>query len=282
MAQLEFDYALGPAAGWGDFERRTASIGVLSYLLEPRDAKRRRRIRNGLLAADLEKLTGESRGRTETAQALAAITAGLDLPSLAKTLSSKSYLKALAFDLDKKGKRGTVARGIVSVGLIVKIMHDAAGQGTEQNFGPKRARERITEKYKRNGLFDRNESDLNNAWMRNRPIAHLSAALVEFISDRQLRRFRTAERAVWRRDIVEYLECANYFKHYLHQLQWQPKLRFKYDLLELPVEWSVGRREPKAGVEALERLIARPAKTQPGGKISHFASVPNAKPSAEI
>jgi hypothetical protein len=231
---------------------------VLTYLLEPSDAKRRVRTRNVLLAAELKKLAGESRERTETTQTLSAITTDLiaDLPSIAKRLSSRNYLKTLACDLDEtKGKRGANARGIVSVGLVVKIVHEAARKGTEQNVGPDLARKQIIATYKKNALFDRNESDLKNAWMRNRPIAHLSAALLQYISDRQLKRFRTAERALWRRDIVEYLECANFFQHYLRQLSWQPKLRFKYDLLELPVELGLARREPKAGLEEFERLI---------------------------
>ena len=251
MAQMDVGYALGAAAKWGDFERHVASLTVLSCLREPRDPERQKRMQKVLLEAGLRKLSDDSRKRVETTQSLAAITATVidDLPSIAKALSRKSYLKTLAFDLDAKDKkRGIHARGIVSVGLIVKIVHEAACKGIEQEFGPDQASHQITSSFKKNGLFHRNGSDLKKAWMRNRSIAHLSAALWQYISDRQLKRFRTAERTVWRRDIVEYLEYANFFQHYLRDLSRQPKLRFKYDLLELPVEWQLARREPQKGL----------------------------------
>jgi hypothetical protein len=258
MAHLDFGYALGPLANWGDFERRVATIAVQACLLEPGDDRRRIRLRNVLLAGELDKLANDSLKNPETAQMLAAITADViaDLPSIAKRLSSKNYLKTLSFDLsEKKSKSGSNVRGILSVGLIVKTAHQAAHPGVEQRFGSDQAKKKISAQYKKNALFNRNESDLKNAWTRNRPIAHLSAALLQYVSDRQLKRFRTAERDIWRNDIVEFLEHANYFQHYIRTLSWQPKLRFPYDLLELPAELDLGRREPKGGLEDFERLI---------------------------
>ncbi len=249
MPVIEFGVPLGPASGWGSFERRIAMIGVMSYLLEPKEEARRIGIRRALGAAELNKLARAVGVQPHRARHLAAIRSDAiaEISSIAKRRSAISYRKSLSFDLNEElpnRKSGADIPGILTAGLIVKLASQAARQGEEQRIGPEASKRQISERYEKNPLIVRNDSQLSAAWRRNRPVAHLAAALLQYVSDHKLRQFRTAERTAWRVGIVEFLEHANYFQHYLHDLSRQPTLRFKYDLLELPAEFELARTKP--------------------------------------
>jgi hypothetical protein len=160
-------------------------------------------------------------------------------------------MEALKFNLDADKARGRSKpqfRKIMTAGLIVDFAHQAFRPQQEQSFGPDAAKKEICSKFESNSFFDRNETDLDRDWSKNRAVSHLAAALLHHICDNGLRRFRSAEQRVWRHDIVEFLEYANYFQHFMRGLSKQPSVRFLYDLIELPEYLGLARKKPESAV----------------------------------
>jgi hypothetical protein len=135
-SQIDFGFQLGPCTEWGAFERRLVMSGVMAYLLEPSDEARRAGIRRVLMAGEIAKLESETRSGAQTDQMVVEIKADLarEVKAIATRRSSTTYRRALAFDFDeeKPGRRsGEAIRAILTTGLIVKVMHEAA-KGSEK------------------------------------------------------------------------------------------------------------------------------------------------------
>jgi hypothetical protein len=261
MRPIDFGYDLGPVSAWGQVQRRIATAAVRACLIEPLNGKRRVRVRQTLLAAELKMLEREALAEPPMADLVAAVKADLvgALVYIARQPAKRYLAKGLSFDLDEKNSRRKMGKNmpeIVATGLIVEVVHEAAQPGQEQTVGIDAAKETIRTRFKKNAWFKRHETGLAHAWTQYRPMAHLAAANLRFVWDRDLRRFGGDEVKALRANIVAFLETANYFQHYIRTLSVQPKLRFTYDLAELPPWLNLGRKRPEGDLVVPEGMLA--------------------------
>jgi hypothetical protein len=264
MRPMDFGYDLGPVSGWGRLECRIATAVVRAYLLEPMNDKRRVRICHVLLAAELKMLEKDALAEPSKGELLAPVKADLvaDLMYIARLQGRRYFARKFSFDLDAKKARDKSRKNMretIATGLIVEVAREAARPGEEQTVGIRAAKETIRERYKKNPVFERDETGLDIAWTRYRPVSHLAAALLRYFSDRDLRRFGPAEFRILRAEIVDFLEMANFYQHYIRDLSVQPTLRFSYDLFELPTELGLGRKAPEGALVLPEEVLRKGA-----------------------
>jgi hypothetical protein len=249
---------LGACAKWGDVERRIAAAVIKAHLLEPKAGHRRRQNQLRFLAAEIdeiEPLAGSA--KWSTAPDLRA-SLSLELPLLVRR-SVRTLHNALTFDANNvvpgtkgkgkkaKGKRhGRKIRSIISAGLVVLVMYSRVENGA-RDYTPEAVITLIGKKGKTNSMFLRSEKEVKAAWRRYRPVAHLAAALLQYISEKDLSCFRSREQEEWRSDIVEFLQHAEFFQNFLKNAlpDLKPKLlRTKFDLFQLPVWLGVTPSQP--------------------------------------
>jgi hypothetical protein len=172
----------------------------------------------------------------------------LELPLLAKR-SADTLERALAFDANKatrgkkskgknaKGKRyGRSIREILTAGLIVLVMYSKVARD-EPGYTPDAVIKLIHEHGKTNAMFLRSDKELKAAWRRYRPVAHLAAALLQYLDDHDLTRFRRKQRNEWRANIVEFLQDAAFYQNFLTSTLstlTPRRLRSHFNLIQLP------------------------------------------------
>ena len=267
--------SLGACVKWGDSERRKAVAVVKANLLEPRSEFRRWLDQRIFLAAELdeiEPLVGSA--KESTAPNLRA-SLSLELPLLVSR-SVRTLHNALTFDANNvapgtkakgknaKGKRhGRKIRSILTAGLVVLVMYSRVEEGA-RDYTPQAAIALIGKKGKTNSMFLRSEKEVKAAWHRYQPVAHLAAALLQYISEKDLSCFRSREQEEWRSDIVEFLQHAEFFQNFLKNTLsgLKPKLlRTNFDLFLLPRWLGVTPSHPPP-VKDIAKFVQRGGATQ--------------------
>jgi hypothetical protein len=270
--EMDLPASLGPCAKWGERERRIATAVIEAHLLEPNDELRRRLNQHILLAVEIEDI--EPLNDTQMAERLRApdlrTRLSLELPSLAKR-SADTLKRALEFDADKatrgrkskaknaKGKRyGRATRDILTVGLIVLIMYSSVQAGAK-GYTPDAVMKLIHEQGRTNAMFLRSNKEVKTAWRRYRSVAHLAAALLQYLDDHDLTRFRREQRTEWRSNIVEFLKNAAFYQNFLTNTlpAVRPRrLRSEFDLIQLPTWLEVTPSKP-APLKEIAKFVQR-------------------------
>jgi hypothetical protein len=268
--EMDFLVSLGPCEKWGDGERRIAAAVVKAHLLEPKAVLRRRENQLRFLAAEINEiqpLAGSAKG--STAPDLRA-SLSLELPLLVRR-SVRTLHNALTFDANNvvpgtrakgtkaKGKRhGRKIRGIITAGLVVLVMYSRVKNGA-RDYTPDPVITLIGEKGRTNAMFLRSAKEVRNALRRHLSVSHLAAALLQYIVEKDLSRFRAEEQEEWRSDIVEFLQHAEFFQNFLKNTlaDLKPKLlRTKFNLFRLPSWLGVTPSQP-VPIRDIGRFVQR-------------------------
>lgn len=246
---LDIPNELGSARDWDAFERRVATDVVLAHLLEPSRPQKRSEIRLCLMAAKLDHLKTEAGRDVRRAGIYRAIeTEARDsVSTIARRASSVSFKRSLELDAAQQKKSyqsGSLLRPLLGAAMIVHTLIQEKKNG--RPVGPEAARQLLVSKYRTNPIFEANDKALKEAWSRNRPIAHLAAALLQYISDRTVWRFEGEERMALRSEIVGFLGHAEFFaKFLLDHREGNSKLRFQIDdLMAIPESLQIAAIEP--------------------------------------
>jgi hypothetical protein len=245
---LEVGYEVGAASNWTRFERRLVMSAVMAYLLEPKRLKRRHRIRLVLLAEQLSALEGLASRVPARKRLLEKINSDLAaaISTLAKSRSAWGYKSDLILDLTQeklKDQRDSRLRDLFGTGMTVRMMYDASAKGDA--IGTFEARKIIAKTYDRNPLFAVNDKDLRNSWAYGQNVASLAAALLQFVSDRQLEKFRVREQLDLTFTVERFLAHAAFFEQFLLRPRTNPKLRFQVpDLIRLPPAFEIQPLQP--------------------------------------
>jgi hypothetical protein len=217
---------------------------VKAHLLEPKNAHRRHQTERILLAAEvdeIEPLTDTAKG--STAPYLRA-SLSRELPFLVER-SDRTLRNALIFDADGK-LYGRKIRSILTAGLVVLVMYSQVANRAVRHT-PDAAIALIVEKGATNAMFLRSEKEVKAAWRRCQPVAHLAGALLQYISEKDLRCFRGEQQNEWCSDIAEFLQHAEFFQTFLQITLpgLKPKLlRTNFDLFQLPAWLGLTPSQP--------------------------------------
>ncbi|MEA3107856.1 MAG: hypothetical protein QOI88_2461 [Gammaproteobacteria bacterium] len=249
---------LGACAKWGDRERRIAAAVVKAHLLEPKAGDRRRQNQLRFIAAEINEIEPLAESAKVSTEPDLRTSLSLELPLLVRR-SVRTLHNALTFDANNvvpgtkgkgkkaKGKRhGRKIRSIITAGFVVLVMYSRVENGA-RDYTPEAAITLIGEKGKTNSMFLRSEKEVKTSWRHYQPVAHLAAALLQYISEKDLSCFRNREQEEWRSDIVEFLQYAEFFQHFLKNTlpDFKPKLlRTKFHLFQLPVWLGVTPSQP--------------------------------------
>jgi hypothetical protein len=227
VIEMAFPQLLGACDKWAESERLIATAVIESYLLEPTDGLRRLHSQHILLAAEIDQI--EPLDEIEAAEKLNApdlrTKLSIEISMLAKR-SAATLQRALAFDANKAirgksktkdaiGKRyGRAIREILTVGLIVMVMFNRVSNKSKK-FSSDSAMELIHDEGKTNAMFVRDDKSMRAALREYGSVAHLAAALLQYLHDHDLSRFRSKQRAAWRSNIVEFLQNAAFYQNFI-------------------------------------------------------------------
>jgi hypothetical protein len=121
----------------------------------------------------------------------------------------------------------------------------------------------INEQGRTNAMFLRSDKEVKTAWRRYRSVAHLAAALLQYVDDHDLTRFRRKQRNEWRSNIVEFLQNAAFYENFLTNTlaTLKPRLlRADFDLMQLPSWLEVIPSHP-APMKDIAKFVQRGSST---------------------
>lgn len=205
---------------WSIWQKRLAIVTVRSFFLAPRSARKRSRLRTALYSKLLSHPdSGEMPQDIRTFLVRRQVFGMSDVLELSPL---KDYLERLRIeDGVRRSKSTRIISPIVTVGLIVKVLASEKVLNSKQEKKARRkvtmAREYIEENYRTGFIIRRNTDDQKKAWNKWKSIAHLCAALVDFLQRQPGRQLRL-DRSDWQRledDIPDFLATANYYQQFL-------------------------------------------------------------------
>lgn len=189
-----------------------ARAEFVAALLKPKSVKQRQRVHLTLLVPSIDLATYPITPLNSEPNS--------DGPniSLLKLLSSASsrrtYRHRLNFNLAAKSS-DTRARGILTTGLLVKILCSKRADDSSGNASMERARAFLCDRYETSALIAANQLQTKKAWSNYRPVAHMAAAFLQFVQDRQITEFDSAAFSDLRRSIGTVLANTRIYREIL-------------------------------------------------------------------
>lgn len=235
--QITFPFAPTKHQQWDVWQKRLALAVVVSCLLSPQDERKQSRLRTALYIDLLSRF--DKKGIPTSVRTFLLRRQIFRADELLELSRLKRYRARLNIGDRTRERHSTrYISSIVTVGLLVKVLAFRPDWKGERKIT--KAREYIEKHYRTAAIMQRNIDYQKGAWSKWHPVAHLSAALVDFLQQSPTLKMGDGEWLQLEDCIPSFLATALYYQKFLQREQvldgiaLSTKTANKIDLLQIP------------------------------------------------